>query len=1265
MASWYVTANDIKNWTATNKRRAEETLPLLVKKLILASCSPKTIDFPTGDSVLISGWDGILEVEEGNEFVPEGKSGWEFGTNSNVKGKADDDYDKRLGNPEPFILDETTFVFVTSRLWSTRNSWVISKQSESKWKNIKGINAETLQNWLEQYPAVHRWFAELIGKRCADLWDIEQAWEAFSCVTAVKLKSEFFLYDREEELNTLKNALSGSPNIYRVKAKSKNEAYGFVLSSILEDDVLKTSCLVVKSQNAWDLMASSKHSLILVPLGFQPDGIGVAVSNGHKVLYVIDDKDSKDACVNLTYHQRLAREAAIIKLGFNKEKARQIYQDTKGYFEPLLRHILMEPIDYVEPSWLYNTSRDILYSIFFASEWNESNENDKQVISILSGLPYTEVEKTIIELSKVTDPPIRKIGTVWQIISKMDLWLHIAPLIAKPYMDRFSNAITGVMLDVDPSYNLPSEERYMASIKGTVPLYSSSLKHGLVDSMTIISAYGDEFARELGGERPSQTINFLVHKIFSENNTTHFWYSIRGFTNLIAEAAPNAYLDAVQSGSDGDNSPILGLFKAEGDGVFGGCYHSGLLWGLELISWNKKYLAKVSLCLARLSQIDPGGRWSNRPFNSLVHMYIGWINNISATHEERLKVLSKVLIPQYPEIAWKLMIELLINKTNHTSGICKPEYREWNCNLSRHTTNIGYLKYVEAIVDLLLHEVNISIEDRVIDLVGNFNSYNKRQQDEIIQRMLEINVDELPSESRIQIINRIRNVLSNHREFPDADWAWPSELLESLEQVYNYFSYQNLVKANSYLFDDYWPKLIRPIRRKEIPYEEREEIVRKNRIYTFEAIYREHNIEGVIELLTICKLTRLVGNAAFQSSFSEEIQELVFEWLECDGGQGEFAKGFLQELASHNLEYAEKVIKENSEWSPKKKAKFLLCMPLKESALKIVETLPEDGKIEFWTKLNYYNVSDKDQSLISYISSKLLENNRPLAAIDAIAQAFYRNKDNNKLDSNLIIAVLKRIATNPSDINTISIQHVQSDILEAIDFLYNAENVSKNDIRQIEWMYLNIFRISDISPKYLMQSIAEDPSFFAQLVIWVYKAEEEERSVVESVDQNLAKQRAEVSWDLLRTASILPGQQGNEIDERALSEWVESTRRILREADRSKIGDDQIGSYLSRCPEGKDGIWPHESVRAVIEKVRSREFDVGFECGRINSRGITSRDPYAGGVQERTLTKKYYTDAEEIQLVSPRTADILYSISRGYEWDAEREDRKVDLRGYR
>jgi hypothetical protein len=42
---WHVTAGDIVKWTETDSRQAQETLPLLVKRLVFASVSPSLISF--------------------------------------------------------------------------------------------------------------------------------------------------------------------------------------------------------------------------------------------------------------------------------------------------------------------------------------------------------------------------------------------------------------------------------------------------------------------------------------------------------------------------------------------------------------------------------------------------------------------------------------------------------------------------------------------------------------------------------------------------------------------------------------------------------------------------------------------------------------------------------------------------------------------------------------------------------------------------------------------------------------------------------------------------------------------------------------------------------------------------------------------------------------------------------------------------------------------------------------------------------------------
>ena len=118
---WFVTANDIKQWTETNKRQAEGLVPKLVRRLIRASCKPDYLHFPSGDSIAVGGWDGTLEVLEGNEFIPSGFSVWEFGTDESINKKFEEDFQKRTDNPGDINPSETTFVFATSRIWKDKN----------------------------------------------------------------------------------------------------------------------------------------------------------------------------------------------------------------------------------------------------------------------------------------------------------------------------------------------------------------------------------------------------------------------------------------------------------------------------------------------------------------------------------------------------------------------------------------------------------------------------------------------------------------------------------------------------------------------------------------------------------------------------------------------------------------------------------------------------------------------------------------------------------------------------------------------------------------------------------------------------------------------------------------------------------------------------------------------------------------------------------------------------------------------------------------
>lgn len=1260
MAGWYITANNIKNWTETNKRQAEEILPLLVKKLILASVHPNEIDFPSGDDIAVGGWDGILDVEEGNRFVPKGKSSWEFGTNSNVKGKADEDYDKRTEKPAPFIPEESAFVFVTSRLWTQKDNWIEEKKAENIWGDVKGVNASVLSEWLEQCPAVHRWFAQILGKREPTVKDIEQAWVEFSNITEKPLVAEFFIQNRENEVSTLNKFLSEGSGVFRIFSNSKAEAYGLVLAIIQRNEAFASNALFIKSQESWDFMLENGQPLILVPYGFQPTNMGAATTKNHRVV-IVDDQYAKSPSLTLERQPRLIREEAIKALGFDDSDASTLYQDTRGYLEPMLRHDWLMPRDVISPVWLDRYDPEVLFTLLFASQWVESNKNDQQILETLSGLRYEHLQKQLLALSKEPDPPIRMIRDIWQVISKLDLWFLIFPRISKTYLDRLKDVISLIFTDFDPAYDLKPDERYFANIRGAVPKYSGALKRGIADTLALLANFGEDCSKYLGGFSVQSNISYWLRTLYEENNHVRFWFSLGSCTRSFAEAAPNEFLDAIDASSHGEDSPMLKIFEAEGEDTFsGGCYHSDILWGLEGISWNKQYLAQVCSCLARLSEIDPGGRWSNRPFNSLIDIFLGWINNVSATHDERLTVLQRVLIPNFPDIAWQLMLKLIDRFPGMTSGVHKPDYRDWALNVDSTTTNIAYINYTKAVVDLLLNEVDKDIENRLIDLIKNFDSYTEEQIEAILDKFISLDAGYLTDDQRINILDSLRDTISHHREFPDADWSWEEALLKRLEEIYNKFDFTDVIRSSSYLFNDYHPSLIEPLNKKKFDHNEREELLSKKRTCAVEQIIHEFGSDGIIQFIENVNLPDYVGNTGYFSSISNSIESLAFSWINESGKKKELSRGFLTPLAHNEFERAQQFLIENKDWTPQTKAEFLLGFPMDENTLVLVDELPIEGQKYYWLRLGRYFAADSINTRLRIVEA-LFKFDRPFAAIDVMGAALYNQEHSNQINPNLVADILKKAITNPADLKQVNINNIDSDILKCIEFIQNSEEVVDQTLILIEWNFLKLFQHREQSPKTLMKAIADDPSFFAQLISWIFKRKYGQDPEEQLTDEQI-QLRAESAWNLLDMLTVLPGQNGVDIDTEVLSNWVNEARKQLEEIGRKDIGDSQIGQYLAHAPIGSDDIWPHESVRSVLEKCKSKTIEGGLANGKLNLRGITSRHPYAGGDQERTLADQYAEAANAMSLTFPRTASVLRELSEDYKYHANRHDEDVELK---
>ena len=161
-------ASEINNWS--DRDDAAHKLPELIFRLVVATLSehPSRIDMPSGSSVRLSGWDGLLEVGRGNAWAPSGVSGWEFSCDKGVTSKANDDYEKRTADPLGLKMTTATFVFVTPRRWMGKRQWERERHEEGKWRDVRAYDADDLVSWLQQSEEVTRWLIGVIYRRRRD-----------------------------------------------------------------------------------------------------------------------------------------------------------------------------------------------------------------------------------------------------------------------------------------------------------------------------------------------------------------------------------------------------------------------------------------------------------------------------------------------------------------------------------------------------------------------------------------------------------------------------------------------------------------------------------------------------------------------------------------------------------------------------------------------------------------------------------------------------------------------------------------------------------------------------------------------------------------------------------------------------------------------------------------------------------------------------------------------------------------------------------------
>jgi hypothetical protein len=728
--------------------------------------------------------------------------------------------------------------------------------------------------------------------------------------------------------------------------------------------------------------------------------------------------------------------------------------------------------------------------------------------------------------------------------------------------------------------------------------------------------------------------------------------SLRDQLPVLMEAAPIPFIEALESLLQGQPEKVKPIF-AEGEGIFGHVYHTGLLWGLETLAWEPKYLGRVCLILAGLAAIDPGGKMSNRPINSLKEIFLAWHPGTSANFDQRLQAFDLILDSQN-EIGWELLSALMPKSSEISSPTHEPAWREFGRSHKEIVTNKivweAYQVYVDRAIknagnDFIRWQTLINIYDDVSD-------GHQQMIEEGLKKLVSAGLSENETKS---LRESLRRFINKHREFPDASWSLSPDKLDRLEDIKKYFETSDPLDQAIWLFNDHFP---------DIPYprsdnDKADEELKRLRSLAITDVWQQGHFDLLRQLIVTVSYPGLIAPYLLDLLPNEKSVMKIMEKL-IEGSEPE--QFFAMCLSGYAFEkYGEQwtqlLLEEAKkfDWSSENIANLFFNYPDSKALFIMIHGLGTEIKSLYWKKRNGW-VRREDNETVSYAIDEFMLNGRALDAIHIASRRW------DVKEPSVYLSILDQALIELNDCKKGEKSGTTGYWIEELfGWLQKQEGIDKSELARREYAYLPLltgaFNKKNLA---LHEFLATDPSFFIQIICDIYKpASGYSEDYVPSED---ASARASLAWKLLNSWKRPPGDEpGGVVNGNLLRAWIDKARQLAAENDRLNIADQEIGKVLFHFPKDMDdGMWPHVELRNLIENIQSENVETGIALEQTNSRGVYTKAMFEGGKQEREFAKLWFERAENLGLRWPRTRALFERIAESWEAHAKWEDERAE-----
>lgn len=1253
---WEISVDVLEQWA--ERVEAASVLPLLVRRLLAATLPLRALDMgPPSDR-----WDGRVLAAEPRSLCPEGPSLWATSVADNVQSALDDDFEHRTDAAPP-SRGRATYIAVTARPFPGKAAWADQKRTRSSWADVRAYDAEDLTAWLARAPAVARWFAAELRLPASAAADVESYLAAWSARAVPPIPPSLALAGREPAAREIRAWLATPrPSALHVRADSTEEALVFAAAALsgappIERERWLSRALVVDTPEAFRSAARPQDGdpLILLP---RFDDLDPA--HEHACAYVLVPR--AEGVGGAAAHIALAPipldriAAELIRAGVADREAHLRAGASGGRLARLASLSARAAL----PGWAEKSPWEPLAAMLLVGAWDPTNQADGDVLRRLGAEP-DEVEALCNALCGQPDAPIRHEVTrwgrgAWRCVSPANAWRALARGLDGAELDRFAAVAADVLGEVDPRTEVPWAERVY------VPAHprarrSAALREGIAESIVRLALADPELGLGpspepspgapdgAGALRGSERAAAIVRRLLPPEHRA--WASLSDLLPVLAEAAPAAFLDALDRSLDRGDAGVAALFAEDEDFT---SPHTGLLWAMETLGWDPALMPRVAEALARLAEGDHGGELTNRPAGSLSDLLHPSTPQTAAPVEARLAAIEG-LLERHPAVGWRVALGMLRRlQMDMMAGARRPKYLPWRLPPEGTAVPAAEAELSIARIARLLVRYARGDAERWAELLDRARHLPEAFEIEILDGLAAARPGLVDPEGKAWAALRAQLDLE-HR----ADRAGRSPAaIERLEALHRALAPKDPVTRAAWLFSARPPVP----ERVEGGWKEIAARVDLRRDEALADLWREPDRWALLAALAAAAPAPAeLGAALARAELAGELEQRLLDGP-ADPALAPLFPAFvaarLHVLRAEGLPWLTALLRGLAARGRPDAVEIAVGLYPAPELWDVIDAIGDPLRAEYWRRVQLVHtgeVEDWERAI-----ANLLDAGREAAALEAASAS------EGKVSSATVLRVLERLR----DASPVSEEmrraarkgmasyHVER-LLEALD---RDPTLPPERIAQLELSFLALLSDGERGARHLLATLGDRPDLFVALVGMVYRRHGEEAPLDLSSREEL-RTRAQRAHEILDAWTGYPGAGLPEEEREArLLRWANEALDRARAEGGGAAFANEVAKVLARAPAASDGLWPCRAARELIEAGGRERLADRLQTAKWNLRGMTSRPSGEGGEQERRLAAAFHAASAALRGRWPRTAEMLQALARTYDqeaiaWDAE------------